>query len=42
MALKKTRPDWEQILAEMPYGKTVLESKPKHYIAVAMAAQAAS
>ena len=33
MALKKTRRfDWEHFLAEMSYGKTVLESKPKHYI----------
>ena len=33
MALKKTRrTDWKHFLAEMSDGKTVLESKPKHYI----------
>jgi len=33
MALKKTgRFDWEHLLANLSYGKTVLESKPKRYI----------
>jgi CRP/FNR family transcriptional regulator, cyclic AMP receptor protein len=33
MALKKTgRFDWQYLLAEMPYGKTVLESNPKRHI----------